>query len=178
MGIPPSVVSFDADFPPPNPDFVRIVSPRVGVPLRLVIVGQIAVPVLTHWLPDYNSPKKGQTVPHQVPDDTCPLCINLNQRPRYHAYLGCWWSHTGRYYLADLTVSAILSEPRLNPDSDMNLRGLTLVLRRNGTSSQSPVAAELLGPRKATEDIPPDIDAVEVLKRLWGISDGQKWRIG
>lgn len=178
MGIPPTAVSFDADFPKPNTSYVRIVSPHVGVPLRLRIVGQIAVPVLTHWLPDYDSPKKGQTVPHQVPDDTCPICIGLDQRPRYHAYLACWWSHTGLYYLADLTVSAVLSETRLNPDSGMNLRGLGLVLRRNGTSPKSPVSAELEGPRKPDEDIPPDFDVVQVLKRLWGIGDGEKWRIG
>lgn len=176
MGIPIDRVDFEAPLPPPDTSYVRIVTPLVGVPCRMLIVGRIAVSVLTHWLPDDKMKGGGRTVPHQVPDDTCPHCVERNQKPRYHAYLACWWRDTGRFYLADLSMSAIHSCPNLDPESGFNLRGLTLIMRRSGVSRNSPVVADLDGPRIGDAVCKPDFEVVPVLRRLWGLSPGERWR--
>lgn len=177
MAVPSSAVDFDADLPPPNPSYVRIVTPQVGVPLRLVVLGLKARACLTHWLPCERQKGGGRTVPHKRPDDTCPECVQLGQLPRYHAYLACFSDHTCRYYLADLSRTSIQGCPDLDPKSGVVLRGYRIVLRRKGISSNSPVSAELEGPRRGEEVLQPDFDVQRVLERLWGLIPGEQLRI-
>lgn len=178
MGNPIVGIAYDAPLPDPSSRWIHIITPQVGVPTRLCILGRKAVPVLTHWLTDTKSGKGGRTVPHTTPDDTCPMCVATGQIPRWHAYLACWWAHSARYCLADLTLHAVQSCPDLSPKSGYDLRGMTICLRRIGTTNKSPVKAELEGLRVPDAKLPAEFDVRAALERLWGVRGSEFWRSG
>lgn len=171
-------VSFGATVPDPSSRWIYIVSPKPGSPIRLTILASKGVSVLTHWATDLAVTGKGRTVPHTVPDDTCPYCVESNQMPRWHTYLPCWWQQYGRHVLADITVYAAQQNPDLVPTSGVDLRGRGLLLSRIGKSANSPIKAEIERGLFPDNELPASFDPVAALMRLWGQTSAKYWRTG
>jgi hypothetical protein len=180
MGKPPvhAAIQFGAPLPDPGSRWIYINSPGVADPRAMICLGHQGTSCLTHWLSDDRLKGGGRTVPHTVPDDTCPLCVERNQRPRWHCYIACWSLKTSRYCLADVTTHAAQVCRALDPASGVDLRGRTLTLSRIGRSSNSPVKAELSEDRVPEEKCPAAFEVVPALTRLWGCHDSHYWRMG
>jgi hypothetical protein len=169
-------VEFGIAVPDPAMRYIPLIMPQPGVPLRAVVLGKKAISCLVHWQRDDRVKGGGRTVPHTIPDDTCPHCVVGNQRPRWHAYLAAWMAHTSRYVIVDISVHAAQSCTPLDPRSGVNLRGLEILLRRIGTSRNSPVVAEL-GTRRIDESaLAAEFDIPTALMRLWGVNTAGDWR--
>lgn len=173
---PPDQPSFGASMPDPTSRYIYILTPKPGSPLLLVALGHRAVSVLTHWYADDKLQGGGRTVPHTRPDDTCPICVERGQRPRWHAYLACWSVRTSRYCLADITTHAAQTCPSLDPASGVDLRGYGLTLSRIGRSSNSPVKAVLDEVKQPERNLPAAFEVVPALMRLWGMTSSEFWR--
>jgi len=175
----PATTNVSFSVPPPDASdrYVPILSPQPGIPSRFLILGHAVLGCLVHWVSDERMKGGGRTVPHTTPDDTCPVCVSRNQKPRWHGYLACWWEHSSRYVLADLTVHAVQTCPSLVPASGLDLRGMSLLLRRIGKSRNSPVSAELVQAKRDEKTLAADFDVSAALMRLWGETSARNWRI-
>lgn len=172
----PPVVAFDDIPPDPSGRYVPIINPRVGHPLRLGVLGHTAVGVFTHWVSNAKMQGGGRTVPHTLPDDTCPHCVELNQRPRWHGYLACWQKAFRRFVIADLSLYAVQTCPELAPSAGVDLRGMELILARDGTSFNSRVRATLSRCEIDPAKIQPSFDVRASLLRVWGLRSDERWR--
>lgn len=175
--IRPRTVVFDVPTPPASDRWVPILTPWPSRPVKALILSTRAVGVLVHWEKSPAMVGSGRTVPHTVPDDMCPLCVELNQRPRWHGYLAAWIRDPGRYAILDITVHAVHTCPSLNPTSAINLRGRELLLKRTGKAANSPVSAELSDPVKLTAELPLSFDVTQSLMRLWGYKSTSLWQL-
>jgi hypothetical protein len=151
-------------------------TPQVGVPLRLLALANAPLGVYVHWLQNPKQRGGGRTVPHTTPDDTCPICVEQNQRPRWHGYLACWWEHSSRFVVADLSLHAVQSCPELVPSHPFPLRGCYVTLSRIGKSNNSPVKATVMRSTIAPTDLPEPFDVRAALMRMWGLSPSEHLR--
>lgn len=165
--------------PPPDASerFIPILTPKVGLPVNALIVGSSALGTYVHWVPNERQHGSGRTVPHTTPDDTCPICVERNQRPRWHGYLAAWQPRLFRYCIIDCTVHCVQSCPDLSPASGLDLRGMSVLLKRVGTSNNSPVIAELDKRTWPVDKIPADFDVYASLLRVWGLTDTRNLRL-
>ncbi len=147
-----------ADLPPsPSTPYVPIVSPKPGLALKVLLLGDILVGVHTHWI-------DRRTRPCEVNSLNCEGC-QLGLPRRWKGYLAAWLMATGRKCLAEVTAEAARSCPRLTQTAG-GLRGWTLLLSRKGGARNGPVYVKLELPTVVGE-LPSDFDVRAALRRVW-----------
>lgn len=163
MNTPDDGMPFDtaAEPRPASKKWIHIASPKPGAPLRGLITGVSVTGVLTHWV-------DGRTVPHRRNPAQCAGCI-MSIGTRWRGYLDLWLPEAERYIVSEITQNCVDYCKALSPKSGVNLRGRMIVLRRNGKSANSPVAAELSALPVPADQVPDEIDVVAALCHIWGI---------
>jgi len=108
-----------------------------------------------------------RTYPHTHPAATCAGCRN-GQRPRWKGY-ACAVSWPGKTLcVCEISQGAAQHCPELR-QAWGKLRGLIFELWRTRHSKRAPVRMKILA-QAYTGALPPSIDLVQYLLRLWGLS--------
>jgi hypothetical protein len=179
MGKPPiNGVEFGTPVPQPGDRWIPVVQPRAKAPITVRVLSSKVLSTMVHWVPNALKPGSGHSAPHTKPDDTCPLCIEMGQVPRWHGYLGAWHHSTSRVVIVDLSVHAIHACSALDPARGHDLRGLELRLYRAGAGNNSKMMAELSKLTYKDDELPDAPDVAKCLARLWGLNNHGMLRFG
>jgi hypothetical protein len=162
-------------FPKVEDRWIAILNPKPGRPITGTIITERPLWVLTHWVNPTGIPKDGRTRPHLGTDDTCPLCLSLDQKPRWVGYIGVWLVNPARYVMFQLSLHSAQTCPPLEPDATLDLRGRSIVIKRVGAAANSPVMAQLGTDPTALELLPPELNMRPALLRLWDVRSSDGW---
>lgn len=161
----PSATPLWAPVPPMGqPNYVRIVWPRVGTKVTGYMLNQRPEGCWVHVVIDG---KTIRTPPCLGREHGCELC-RPNARYRWQGYCPILDHRSGRMLIAQVTKEAARCCPPLHDPRRM-LRGKFLTLERVGLSRESRVRAEVqdvADPRT----LPPELDIREALLNLWGLA--------
>lgn len=173
----PMPVQWDSDPPDSSKRHMHVCTPRPSVPVYAMSVAPAAIGCYVHWFLDPAMKGKGRTVPHIDPIDRCYCCTVQNQKPRWHGYLAAWHPRWYRHVILDISLNAAQSCPALIPSNNVDLTGCMVLLKRIGTSPNSPVIAEVEPRRIDLDKLPATFDIKRSLCRLWGCHDDGGWRL-
>jgi len=153
--------------PPALRAWVDVKGPGPGEELFGLILDHTLTGVLTHWMPKVGNRSAYQSAPCVAPPSSCDGC-RINRPRQWRGDLGCWVPSNGKLWIAEITAEAARGcQELLRPDRG-TLRGRVLKLRRPGRARNGRVHAAVDTAWKQYDALPPPIDTVAQLMRLWG----------
>ncbi|HEX4614115.1 MAG TPA: hypothetical protein VH092_38385 [Urbifossiella sp.] len=154
----------DVSAPPRVQHRIKVRWPRSVAGFSGLILNRRAVQMLVHNI-------DGRTLPHFTPREKCEGCVR-KMRQSIKGYLGCFDTASKIPFIAMYTEHTIGGEPRLDIASGVDLRGLTLRLKKAGEEQTSSVIGELLGPRESSLVIPDPVAVRRILEDMWRLPSG------
>lgn len=152
--------------PPPKVrkyERIRIVN---STPVKLVIVSSQLEELHTHY-------HERRTVPCTEGAGPCWLDHQLVGKSRYGAWLAVCYPGSIKACLLRLTGCALAVEPRLR-DKQLNLRGMTLEVWRQGNHEKEEMQARLLVKEPLAEKLSNPIDVRYAVERMLDADDRQQ----
>lgn len=158
MKVPPHNIAF-RNCPPPRPRRVaKIVRPRPGEPLDVIVYTPQVWGMMTHWV-------NGRTKPCLAKDCPCQK-EGSDLRSLWKGYLlAATYDKLSELVIVEISVEAAWQCKELQGQCQL-LRGARLKLRRANAKANSQVIPELTLNHRTDWPAPP-LDLVEALSRVW-----------
>lgn len=149
----------------------RVVTPKPGHPLHLLILNPTWDGMDTHWLPA-SEDRPGRTIICELPDP-CP-CQQSNLPYKWHGYIGCINAARGDTCILSMTKLSLNALLMATPDLD-SLRGHMVIARRQTDHASSTVIFDP-AQRKWQQPIPLPFRLDASLATVYGAAAVERWR--